>query len=273
MYPFFSSIFAARGFESGFADGVGMGYDGISFLMLGWNLTMSSARFGGESIGPLYLMGLPLLLFGIRQIDKRSFYLVLFALFYGVFVFFNSQLIRFFIPCLAIASLGVAGAIGQFFVRKDLLSRVGRVIIIAAILLEAGINGYHILKSARVLIGLENVPVYLEKYERSYLGYRFLNEKVPYGSKIFNAAEVRRFYNGQPRMVFSSVPLELKLKAQGWSLPDYLAAESFDYLWLSHDARKFFWDYARQHSYQKIFSYRFKEGPKVFVCEVLKKPS
>ena len=74
-------------------------------------------------------------------------------------------------------------------------------------------------------------------------------------------------------MVFSSVPLEQKLKAQGRSLLDYLNEEAFDYLWLTGDSRNFFWEYANQHSYQKVFSYHFKEGPKDFAYVVLKKPS
>ncbi len=278
-YPFLSTVFGGRGFEAGNPQGTGGGVGLVYALMLGWNLTMHPSSFGGESIGPVYLMFLPLLLFRIKRADKNSLVLFAFAACYGLSLFFsaqsyfNSQSARFFTLIMPFASVGAACALDQILAHKHTLRRFAMILFLMAILLEAGIAVYRLSKSAKVVLGLESARGYLEREERSYTGYRFLNEEVPYGSKIFNAADIRRFYNHQPHMVFSSIPLEQKLKAQGRSLPDYLSAESFDYLWLSHDARKFFWDYAGQHSYQKIFSYRFKEGPKVFVYDVLKKPN
>ncbi len=279
FYPFLSNFFGGHGFGSG---NVSMPVSEnlfLRFLRLGWDLTIHPAAFGGVSIGPLYLMALPLLLFRINSARKESIYLAIFASCYVFFIFFKAQAyfsaqsVRFFMPIMPLASIGVACAIDRFQSKKNILSSLGICLCLAAILLEAGIGVYRASKSARVLLGLESPSAYLERRERSYLGYRYLNEEAPQGSKIFNAAEVRYFYNQQPHMAVSSVPLEQRIKAQGQSMQDYLEQQSFDYLWLSADTERFYWEYADKHSYQKVFSYSFTEGPKTFQSEILKKTS
>ena len=62
VYPFFPDLFGGSGFKFNIGVNAGMGNNLPAFLKLLWNMTMYPRNFGGEMMGPLFLMFVPLLL-------------------------------------------------------------------------------------------------------------------------------------------------------------------------------------------------------------------
>ncbi|MBI3251933.1 MAG: glycosyltransferase family 39 protein [Candidatus Omnitrophica bacterium] len=263
VYPFFSNFFGGRGFEFGVRTGLGMG-DGLTgFLFLLWNITFFPNRFGGDWLGPLYLMFAPLALFYFREWKKQMIYLGAFVFLYGLFFFKTAVQARYFLPAIPFLSLIAAFVLARLETAQKFLSRWTAFIIAGVISIHLGMDFYKTRDSWGLLIQKETAAHFLSRKERSFRGYQYLNQAPP-PAKIFGAVEPRRFYNGQPNLLVDGEPLRRFLTGQKQSISGFLAREKFDYIWVSSLTEPEIQEFLRRPDYRLGFSYDFEEGGTLF---------
>lgn len=269
VYPFFPKFFGGNGFEFDIGAGVGMGKNLIAFLKLGWNMTMHPLSFGGEMIGPLFLMFTPLAFLGIKKARPAALFFTVFTVFYTYFLFTQSQHLRFYLsvaPMLSIAAAAGLRNVSSFGVwhRRAALAALA-----AVLCLHGMIFVYRTRYLWPVVAGKISAEKYLLKYERSYEGYRFFRDHLKGGERYFVANEVRYFYNqAGERMAYDSLPLRADLKKKNISLEQFLEGSKFEYLWIEADAGGDIALFLKNHAYRKVFSYDFKEKPRTFHNEI-----
>jgi hypothetical protein len=264
VYPFFSGIFGGRGFEFGIQSSLGSGNGLWSFLLLLWDMTFYPKLFGGDILGPFYLLFVPLAAAFVKELRRPLVFLSMFSFLYACIFFKTAMQVRYFVPALPFLSVIAGFALTRLMIRGKLTARVSGFIFGVLILLHTGIYFYKTRDAWKVLSGAENAEHYLLRRERSYSAYRYLNQ-TPKSSTIFNAAtEPRRFYGDERLMVMDDANLRFFLAAEKKSLPAYLGERDFDLIWVSPLSDPLVHDFIRQHSYLKVFSCRFEEGGTLF---------
>lgn len=271
VYPFLPQIFNGNGFESQAGRHVGMGKDLISVALFGWNITMHPQRFGGEAVGPLYLAFLPFLAFQLRGARGESRWLLLFVFTYFTFLFFQSQHARFIISLLPFLAVG-AGVSLDFLLKRGALAKIASgSILVLTILAHSGWFVYHGRHAWVIASGRMPFRDYLARFERSYQGYSYLKEHVRKGERVFNAGEVRRFYNEIPGTLYDTEAWRVWLKKKGWDPVSYFQTEYFDYIWLEDSSDKVFFEYVAKNGYKEAFSYSFTEGAATYRHSIYKR--
>ena len=266
FYPFLSKWFGGRGFESTVEGFAPMGAGALSFLAHPWNITMSPHVFGGELIGPVYLMFLPLLAFYLlkerdRELRKMSLFA---ALCYGA-LFFQSQHTRYLVLALPFLCAGIGVVITRFIPVRGLLRETVTVALVAVCLLHLSIAAYRTRNVWPVIAGTVPAPEYLARRERSFEGYRYLSEHVKPADKVFNGGEVRRFYDTRPaNTVYWTEPLRLDLEKRGLDERAFIQTERFSWVWTRHDGPPGMDGFLEQSGYRQVFSYVFHEGKTAF---------
>ncbi len=261
VYPFFSKIFGS-GLDFDIAANVGMGKRWIDFMKFPWNLTMYPNNFGGESVGPLFLIFTPCLIFRIRSLSKQAIYFVLFTVVYTFLLFKQSQHARFYLS--VVPFLSVAAAIAFCSLQGIWLKRAGFFCLGIVLLIHSGVYVYRLRNCWKVVLGQETAQNYLAKFERSFEGYRYFKEHASADTKIFNSAEVRAFYNENPGMIFDSIFLRQSLQKSGRTLEDYLDKERFQYIWLQEGSDPALFQYVQRKGYSQVFRYDATERPTTF---------
>lgn len=259
VYPFLQHYFGGSGFATDIT-GDGMGHGILSFALLLWNMTFFPGSFGGENLGPLYLMLLPLLLLQGRRPRAVSLWLCFYVLAYALMLFVVSQQIRFFIPILPILSVGCGVVIARQTERGGFLAKWVWVVVAATCCLTAAMYVYRVRDALPVVIGLTSPQTYLAKRERSYEGYRYLSESLKAGQRVFNTAEPRRFYNPGIPMVYNSLAFRTFLKNTSQTLAQYLDKEQFDVIWMLNGANPDALRYVQSRPYKPAHAYSFQEG-------------
>ncbi len=263
VYPFFSEIFG-QGFSFDAGAGVGMGNGVVDFLKFGWNLSMHPGAFGGEILGPLFLLFLPLLLLFMKKPGSRAFYLSFFSVLYIFLLFHQSQQARFYLSVAPILSVGVGVALSHVMARKGVLQKIAVTVFSTVLFLHMGIFLYRVRNNWRVVFGFEDTTSYLLRFERSFKGFLYFRDHAKPEERIFNFAEVRHFYNENPAMFHCTPAFRAELRARNQSIADYLDKNYFDYLWFREDTEYDLVSYAHSHGYRTVYSYESREGAGVF---------
>ncbi|MGH7197515.1 MAG: ArnT family glycosyltransferase, partial [Candidatus Omnitrophota bacterium] len=144
VYPFFPKIFGGHGFELNMMEGVGKGGGPPAFLAMGWNMTMHPYAFGGEMIGPLFLLFVPYLLFEIRRARPSMRTLAVFTLLYTLFLFTQSQHMRFYLSVATFLSVGAGVALQRMLESGKLLRRSVLLVLAAVLLVHSAIFTYRL---------------------------------------------------------------------------------------------------------------------------------
>lgn len=266
VYPFYPHLFGGNGYLIDMAEGVGMGHDLKSFFLLGWNMIMYPKNFGGESMGVLFLLFIPPLVFYIKKAKWVSLYLAVAVTLYTFGIYNLSQHARFYLSVTIFLSVGCA-------VSWELMRREGRylrwftgIVTIFLCLLHLSIAGYRTRNAWAVVTGFTSAPEYLSNYERSFKGYLYLKKHMLPGEKVFNASGVRFFYAPDKNIGESYLAIrDWKHAENKLQLEDYLDDVKPTYLWLSeHDSAQSFFDYARTRGYRVVYDYDFSEGDRDF---------
>lgn len=194
VYPFAENLFGA-GYPSHIRgrEGAGMGVSLTKFIMFPWNITMYPREFGGEIIGPVYLSLIPGIF--IIQSNKNKVMiraLLVIVLTYVALWFFTVQIVRFFLPCLGFVAILVA----LVFVGME--KKFIRIFLSSALIVLLGFNSTlcaHYNRDAfKLKVGMMSEEEYLEKNERSYKVYKYVNDKLPKSSIILSVGEPRSYY-------------------------------------------------------------------------------
>lgn len=259
VYPFFSGIFGGQGYATSIGNVNGLGKTPLAYLMLLWNLTFKPALFGGEIIGPAYLLFLPFLLGVAKKISALGKYLLFFCSSYSIFLFTQSQQVRFFISLLPVLALGAGYAI-YVLVKKDSFIKNTTIAFMTALLLcHSALFIYRSIPSLKVLIGHQSERDYLLERERSFAFTDFLNAHALPDQKIFNTADIRSFYSEIPTVV-DGEPLRNEWLKKKISLEYYLERQRFDFIATEENPEPDMQKYLNEKGYKKIYSRNFTEG-------------
>lgn len=274
VYPFFRKFFGS-GFDFDIAANVGMGSGLRSFALLLWRMTMHPMAFGGQMLGPLFLLFLPcVFLVWPRRWTREAAFTIVFGVFYTFLLFKLSQHLRFYLSIAALLSVGSAWVFCRLREARGWVAAIAAGALAALVVLHLGIFTYRLRSVWRVDAGLESARAYLEAHERSFRAYEFLQERVKPGETFFNDGEVRYFYNPVPGMAFSCTPLKIALKSRGLTISDYVKRQGFDYI--LYEADEGGWDpvvreLAKAGVYRLAYQYDFYEKPASFHYEVYQK--
>jgi len=270
VYPFFPEIFG-RGIAFDAGAGVGMGKGLLDFLKFGWNVSVHPESFGGEMIGPLFFLFLPLLLLPVEKKSSRAFYLFLFSFLYIFLLFHQSQQARFYLSLVPLLAVGVGVSVANLTGKKGFLRTIGILVFVAVLFLHAGVYVYRLRNSWPVILGLESPKDYLSRFERSFNGYLYFQKNAKPDEKIFNFADVRHFYNANPGMLHCTPAFRAWLKAENKTIPDYLNEHPFEYIWLREDSEFHLQEYALSHGYRLVHAYEQREGAGLFRYQVFRR--
>lgn len=203
MYPFFRGIFGS-GWPTPMSDSIGAQVSIVDFISLPWTMTMFPGRLGGENIGPIYLLFLPLAFLGIskyRFVRLSLPYIIVYTLLWYYIVRMGG--IRYFFPVLL--PLGIMIALGIYRVlisNYRLFKRYIIVIFATVILFNLLLSVYHTKNKIKVVTGLESRDSYLGRVERSYSIGKYIDENLPQDSNILMVGEIRSYYLQRPYIHF-----------------------------------------------------------------------
>ena len=199
IYPFFAGIFSGENLPAGYsAHTVSTPWKGVddyshwyssllSYMQFPWDLTMMRSAFNQKvgSVGPLYLIFIPCLLF-IRKIERRTKYL----LFYGstglLIVFAVAQRVRYmfpFIPPLAIVASYSLFRISEY---DRVLKKVLYSIVVVAMLFNIAVFCDYAYAKFPVVLELESRNSYLSRYLWSHTATMYANRYLTDSDRILS---------------------------------------------------------------------------------------
>ena len=202
VYPFFYSIFGGRDWTSNLAANYatqqakfGMGHDITAFLMLPYNLAFYSERFydtPGLFIGPIFLIGLPVLLLAKYRSRKLVglglFFLALLVTWFGL-----THQSRYLVPGFAILAVLIAA-----LAYGDERFRASRYALWAVFIVTSlfGIWTLYpaITNASPVVIGQESRDEFLTRTLDVYSADQWINENLPQNAKVALFGDTRGFY-------------------------------------------------------------------------------
>ena len=196
VYPFAANLFGGHGYPEEFlryhaTSGIGIGI--TQYVRMLWPLTLYPDNFGGESIGPIFLIFLPMLVF-LRKPSRFIKYVIFiaFALYTSWFIVY--QYVRFFYPSLIFLSILVA-YIFAAICKNDKALRIYAVIVVGLVFcFSFALSVYHNLENIPFVFGAESQRGYLLKHERSYAMAEYVNSNLPPDARIMVFGKPDLFY-------------------------------------------------------------------------------
>jgi len=238
IYPFAGHFFGGHGFPG---EGIRLGFNTDSSIELGpkqfpamlWYLTIHPERFGGESIGFLYLIFLPMLLW-IRKPTRFITHSVMIGFCLCVSWFIIFQYVRFFYPTLIFLSILVAAAYYDVLWTDTVLRKIASGVLVCSFCYSAVLSIYHNADKCPVVFGLETQRNYLLEHERSFAVADYVNTHLPKDAKIIMCTEPRLYYFENNIAIASLIWTDYwagKHRKSGQTLEDYMIAAGYgDYV-------------------------------------------
>lgn len=271
VFPFFPQWFGGNGVVNDIA-GKGAGTGWQHLVLLPWNLAMRPYAFGGEIAGPwLVLFGWAGI--GLQWRRPNGQVLAATALATAVFLFSQSQMTRFFMMLFPwIAALSALG-----YVRLRANSGAAARAAVAAMMIisvfHLAISAYRLRDAAALAAGRLTPTSYLEKTDRSYRAYAYLNREIAPGERVLNAADAKRFWGPTKQMTVVNGIMRNHWGRSGVTIPEFLERENFDWLMLTERSDPAYWAFARANGYREMFGYDFREPTEIMKFRILKKES
>lgn len=228
----------------------------IDYLAAPWNLSVNAqpelaSNFDGV-LGAVFLIGLPILIFGLWKFDLPVEVKIGVAVAAIMFLFwlFSSQQLRYLLPMLPVIAIAVAVAISRMAEKETLFSKVLQYAFMFAGIAGLLVSAAWFLQKApvRVVLGGETKDQYLARNIDYYPYYHLLNTETEPDAKVWMINMRRDTYN-LDRPYFSDYLFEdWTLKRLVWEsrneqeLKAKAAAMGVQYVMTRHD---FLFDYAR----------------------------
>ena len=201
-FPFFSNIFGAGSIdkevvaalsEKSIRETTGVAVTFKNFVRLPWTLTIFPERFGGQQIGPLFLIVLPVFIF-IKNIPVYVKQILCFALIYTIIWFVTCQGLRYFLVLVPILSVVSAYILCELIKIRRSFRVLVAIITGGLFVFLLVLCAYHNADAARVIFGLKTKSDYLSQHERSFLVSDYINKNLPEGSKLMVVNEGHTFF-------------------------------------------------------------------------------
>ncbi|MCE5322091.1 glycosyltransferase family 39 protein [bacterium] len=202
VYPFFYSVFGGRNWTAELAHNYstqqslfGMGHGLAAFLMLPYNLAFHSEKFydtAGLFVGPIFLVGLPVLLLA-KYRSRKLVGLTLFFLAFLITWFALTQQSRYLVPGFAVLAVLIAALAysdGRFHISYYALWSVFLLTAVFGILTLCSA----ITNTAPVVFCRESRDEYLSRTLDIYPADQWINENLPADAKIALFGDTRGFY-------------------------------------------------------------------------------
>ncbi len=194
VYPFYPHLFGNNGWiDPSYINVHGRNQNLLGFLSLLWDMTLHADWFGGEQIGPMYLMFLPLILF-FRPLPKYVRTTLLALLVYTIFWFIVDANIRFFYAGLALCAIPTGYVITNLLqTPSKMVNRLASYSLILSCLVSMGFGAHHYQDEVRLLFE-RNRTAYLNHHDRSYAAATKINAALDRDAWILSVDEVRIYY-------------------------------------------------------------------------------
>jgi hypothetical protein len=193
VYPFLSKT-DAPGAPSTFPESkMPLGRDVAGLASAPWSITMSPELVGGRAhqFGPLFLMFLPC---AVPLLKNREFRTVaVTAGVYGAACLLLRQNIRFLLPCLPVAAVGVAYAWQSSASWPNAPRRVAGIAAVGMLMFLGAIPLARLRHVPEVAFGLEAREDYLARVEPSFEPAAWMNRNLPTDAHVLSQ-EQRAFY-------------------------------------------------------------------------------
>lgn len=226
IYPFAARFFCGNGYpEWTPISGIGNGWK--SFLILLWPLTFYPQWFGGESIGVIFLIFLPFLIFA-RQFSRFVCHIIIIALCLYTSWFFVFQYTRFLYPTLVFLSIVVTFVYSEIFMKDSVTRKFTTAILVVVFFYSASLAVYHNFDKFPVVFGIESERNFLTKHERSYAVADYVNSHLPPNAKLLLIAEPRLYYFDRESAMVDLINIHLVMKGDSQKLENYLKTIHFD---------------------------------------------
>jgi len=199
VYPFFARILGGKNIlpgDAGYALSTGWrGADDYSTwykLILGyirfpWDLTMMRGVFGKmSSIGPLYLIFIPCLLF-FKNIHRKVKYILFYGLCGLTIVFALAQRTRYLFPFIPPLAVVASYSLFRISSRDEFIRRASLLVFLAAILLNMILVLQLTAATGPVILGHESRREYLSSNLRNYEAILYINENLPDSARILSS--------------------------------------------------------------------------------------
>jgi hypothetical protein len=228
----------------------------IDYLAAPWNLSVNAqpevaANFDGV-LGIAFLVGLPILIFGLWKFDLPVEVKIGVGVAAIMFLFwlFSSQQLRYLLPMLPVMAIAIAVAISRMAAKETLFSKVLQYAVMCAGIAGLLVSTAWFLQKSpvRVVLGAETKDQYLARNIDYYPYYQWLNTETDRHAKVWLINMRRDTYN-LDRSYFSDYLFEdWTLKRLVWEsrneqeLRAKTAAMGVQYVLTRHD---FLFDYER----------------------------
>jgi len=193
VFPFAADIFGA-GYQAHIKgrEGAGMGIGIVKFIMFPWNITMYPKQFGGEILSSVFISFIPGFFLRHNIKGRVVRIIITITLAYVILWFFTVQIVRFILPCLGFLAIMVA------LVVVGMERRRIKILLSSILVLLLGFNTvlcvYYNRDVLKLKLGMDTKDEYLERNERSYKVYKFINNNLPEDSTILSVGEPRSYY-------------------------------------------------------------------------------
>ncbi|HOW58898.1 MAG TPA: glycosyltransferase family 39 protein [Candidatus Omnitrophota bacterium] len=232
IFPFAGSLFNGNGYPKDYTQGfhafAGIGLGWKQYVSMLWFLTLNPARFGGESIGLVFLLFLPMLVF-VRNVPKFVRYVFVIAWALYTSWFFVYQYTRFFYPTLFFLCILASFVYYDFCFKDHFLRKLGTLLLIGCFGYSAALAIYHHAEKFPVVFGLTAQREYLMKHERSFGIADYVNTHIPKDAKVLIVAEPRLYYFDREVAMADLIQLDLlsKKQASGRTLDDFMCSNGY----------------------------------------------
>lgn len=205
VYPFLAGIFGGENIPPGYSKHAAStpwkGFDDyatwynllLNYIRFPWDLTMMRGPFNRlSSIGPLYLLFIPPLLF-IRKIDRRVKYLLFFGLFGLSIIFALGQRPRYMFPFVPPLAVVASYSISRIVKDGGFMKRASLSILAAAMVINLILALALAVIKGPVVIGLESREDYILKMLPNHGAISFINNNLPGSARILST-DPRLYY-------------------------------------------------------------------------------
>ncbi|MBI2095260.1 MAG: hypothetical protein HYT89_03740 [Candidatus Omnitrophica bacterium] len=229
VFPFLSAWFGS-GFEQHMVGFHILPKTLLNLLLLPWNLAYRVDVFGGEPLGALPLMVLPLCFFFLDfKKNERVRWMMFFTTALAIAWYYSIQHVRFLIPALPYGCLLAALALRRWREKPDFLKKITTVVLVFAACAHYALSAYYPLKFWKPALGLIPADDYLIKNERSFAVLAKIRPHLKPGEKILFLNEPRLFYAPAGTVCLDNTVLWM-CRQRGISLIDWIRESRFRYL-------------------------------------------
>jgi 4-amino-4-deoxy-L-arabinose transferase-like glycosyltransferase len=218
VFPFLSDLFGGHGFSQRMVGFALIPKTFLNLILLPWNLTHRVDIYGGEPLGCLFLVLLPLLFRRHPRILQTA---IFFVVIFTTAWYYSSQHIRFLFPIFPMLAFIYADPLCNYLSIKSPLRKITLGFLAFLIGIHIVLGMYYSIKMLPPVLGLVSRYDYLLNKERSFVFMQSIKGFIEEGDKILFVGEPRLYYSPAPA-VYMNQALFYEVKKRGRTLEQWL---------------------------------------------------